>query len=163
MRNPIPLHFRFFFQAEDGIRDGRVTGVQTCALPICSDPDGGDSQLGNLVATSMRLRKRVEADFALTNSLGIRADFESGPLNLEQMYNVFPFDNTITTMFLSGNETQQMLDFVAARSSERGCRSQAQVSGIYFDLVCSNDDPDCNARQDAQGLPHGPCAKNIYI
>src|SRR5438876_5304968 len=26
--------FVFFFQAEDGIRDGRVTGVQTCALPI---------------------------------------------------------------------------------------------------------------------------------
>src|SRR5690625_5451541 len=25
---------RFFFQAEDGIRDGHVTGVQTCALPI---------------------------------------------------------------------------------------------------------------------------------
>src|SRR5580765_8607360 len=24
----------FFFQAEDGIRDGRLTGVQTCALPI---------------------------------------------------------------------------------------------------------------------------------
>src|SRR2546422_10269094 len=26
--------FRFFFQAEDGIRDVAVTGVQTCALPI---------------------------------------------------------------------------------------------------------------------------------
>src|SRR5438309_8079850 len=26
--------FFFFFQAEDGIRDGTVTGVQTCALPI---------------------------------------------------------------------------------------------------------------------------------
>src|SRR5206468_9433672 len=26
----------FFFQAEDGIRDLIVTGVQTCALPICS-------------------------------------------------------------------------------------------------------------------------------
>src|SRR5690625_1219969 len=26
----------FFFQAEDGIRDGHVTGVQTCALPICA-------------------------------------------------------------------------------------------------------------------------------
>src|SRR5690625_6570401 len=24
----------YFFQAEDGIRDGHVTGVQTCALPI---------------------------------------------------------------------------------------------------------------------------------
>src|SRR5206468_6787125 len=27
--------FFFFFQAEDGIRDLIVTGVQTCALPIC--------------------------------------------------------------------------------------------------------------------------------
>src|SRR2546430_2873892 len=30
-------HFFFFFQAEDGIRDLTVTGVQTCALPICSN------------------------------------------------------------------------------------------------------------------------------
>src|SRR2546429_2704134 len=29
----------FFFQAEDGIRDVAVTGVQTCALPICDRPD----------------------------------------------------------------------------------------------------------------------------
>src|SRR5439155_15163844 len=28
----------FFFQAEDGIRDGHVTGVQTCALPISTGP-----------------------------------------------------------------------------------------------------------------------------
>src|SRR5215510_13686230 len=28
------IFFFFFFQAEDGIRDGHVTGVQTCALPI---------------------------------------------------------------------------------------------------------------------------------
>src|SRR5256885_3764199 len=28
----------FFFQAEDGIRDYKVTGVQTCALPICPNP-----------------------------------------------------------------------------------------------------------------------------
>src|SRR5690606_36645861 len=27
----------FFFQAEDGIRDFHVTGVQTCALPICDE------------------------------------------------------------------------------------------------------------------------------
>src|SRR5206468_7362928 len=30
----------FFFQAEDGIRDLIVTGVQTCALPISRDPVG---------------------------------------------------------------------------------------------------------------------------
>src|SRR5256885_3603266 len=30
----------FFFQAEDGIRDYKVTGVQTCALPICNSNPG---------------------------------------------------------------------------------------------------------------------------
>src|SRR5690606_39578459 len=30
----------FFFQAEDGIRDFHVTGVQTCALPISAKSDG---------------------------------------------------------------------------------------------------------------------------
>src|SRR2546426_6031099 len=29
----------FFFQAEDGIRDYKVTGVQTCALPILTEKD----------------------------------------------------------------------------------------------------------------------------
>src|SRR3989442_9907187 len=32
---PAVLWCCFFFQAEDGIRDADVTGVQTCALPIC--------------------------------------------------------------------------------------------------------------------------------
>src|SRR5256885_3516025 len=31
----LSFFFFFFFQAEDGIRDYKVTGVQTCALPIC--------------------------------------------------------------------------------------------------------------------------------
>src|SRR3712207_7817946 len=48
--------FFFFFQAEDGIRDIGVTGVQTCALPICSPvegavaehvPDGGEDRGGD--------------------------------------------------------------------------------------------------------------------
>src|SRR5258706_10861675 len=37
--------FFFFFQAEDGIRDWSVTGVQTCALPIClAQAAGGDQR-----------------------------------------------------------------------------------------------------------------------
>src|SRR5262249_56592111 len=36
----------FFFQAEDGIRDWSVTGVQTCALPICFGHQAS-SRLGN--------------------------------------------------------------------------------------------------------------------
>src|SRR5699024_5864468 len=37
----------FFFQAEDGIRDRNVTGVQTCALPIYADPSGLGQQLAD--------------------------------------------------------------------------------------------------------------------
>src|SRR5690606_40531063 len=33
--------FSFFFLAEDGIRDFHVTGVQTCALPICLERQRG--------------------------------------------------------------------------------------------------------------------------
>src|SRR5256885_4090377 len=41
----------FFFQAEDGIRDYKVTGVQTCALPICLE-DRVQGELAGRVAPS---------------------------------------------------------------------------------------------------------------
>src|SRR5438876_12215130 len=47
----------FFFQAEDGIRDGRVTGVQTCALPIFK------VEAVNLVARDFRVLKIDGFDF----------------------------------------------------------------------------------------------------
>src|SRR2546430_7067997 len=40
--------FFFFFQAEDGIRDLTVTGVQTCALPICSRGDQAAAAIEDL-------------------------------------------------------------------------------------------------------------------
>jgi 5'-nucleotidase len=120
---------------------------------VRNDPTGGDSQLGNLVARAMQLRTGVEAEIAITNSLGIRADFEKGPLTVEQMFNVFPFENSITVIYLSGSEIQETLDFVARKSAERGCRSQAQVSGVTFDMVCEGDCPG-GARA---------CAKNIHL
>src|SRR6266581_6521405 len=41
----------FFFQAEDGIRDGRVTGVQTCALPILAALSTGLAALALLLGS----------------------------------------------------------------------------------------------------------------
>src|SRR5256885_5745378 len=40
----------FFFQAEDGIRDYKVTGVQTCALPISRGPRLLEAEHENLKA-----------------------------------------------------------------------------------------------------------------
>lgn len=98
---------------------------------------GGDSPLGNMTADSMRRRRGVEAEVALTNSLGIRDNLYAGPLSTEAMFNVFPFENTINIMFLSGREMQELFDFITTRSSERGCTSQAQISGARFTMDCA--------------------------
>src|SRR2546425_5070704 len=71
--------FFFFFQAEDGIRDKLVTGVQTCALPICSTYTTFDRS-GN--RTTERLLSQYLATFGDTltwvikkHSLKMGADF----------------------------------------------------------------------------------------
>src|SRR5690348_17461932 len=53
------LIFYFFFQAEDGIRDGRVTGVQTCALPIYRRHGEGRQPRGRGACAEARLVHRV--------------------------------------------------------------------------------------------------------
>src|SRR3989441_13257361 len=48
----------FFFQAEDGIRDKLVTGVQTCALPISLQPEHTEA------AMSVVMGERTSAEVA---------------------------------------------------------------------------------------------------
>ncbi len=102
---------------------------------------GGDSMLGNFSAEAMRAFPGIETEIALNNTLGVRSDIPPGDITLDDIYNSFPFDNTIATVLLSGSEVQELLDYVAFRSTERGCNSQAQVAGISFDMVCDPDDP----------------------
>ena len=113
----------------------------------------GDSELGNLIADSMLLRLGIQTDFALTNTTGIRTDLTPGPVSAEQLFNVFPFDNTVAKMFMTGREAQEMFDFVARRSTARGCSSQAQIAGARVVIDCSG-----------QGCPGGePCATQVAI
>jgi len=102
------------------------------------DLNGGSSPLGNLVGDAMRTREFVDADFAITNSLGIRADLPKGPIKISKIFEIFPFNNSITTMTLSGREVQEMFDYVAKHSAERGCNTQVQVSGVHVVLDCKN-------------------------
>src|SRR5687767_15607641 len=65
--------FFFFFQAEDGIRDKLVTGVQTCALPILAGEEqvivgragALDDTLGGIVIERVANGERARAWIAL--------------------------------------------------------------------------------------------------
>ncbi len=119
---------------------------------------GGDSPLGNLISAAMWLRLGIQTDFALTNSTGIRTDLVPGPVTIEEMFNIFPFDNSITKMQLSGTEIQDLFDFVAQRSTGRGCVSQVQIAGARIVLDCTQTLPPQN------GIAFDPGrATNIYI
>src|SRR5437879_8972307 len=64
----------FFFQAEDGIRDTSVTGVQTCALPISwlSSPSLVGTVVSNVrVAVRLLREPRVPAIFKAVPLLGL--------------------------------------------------------------------------------------------
>jgi 5'-nucleotidase/UDP-sugar diphosphatase len=127
-----------------------------------SAAQGGDSPLGNLVATAMWLRLGIQTDFSLTNTTGIRTDLNPGPVSIEQMYNIFPFDNSISKMQLSGLEVQQLFDFAARRSSGRGCVSQAQIAGARVRINCAGcNRPEankiCAADTECIGGQNGSC------
>src|SRR5687767_15643276 len=67
----------FFFQAEDGIRDKLVTGVQTCALPIWRPAGKGLIEIAGvptevLIAFSKR-RSEIEAAMAHAGTQGAAA------------------------------------------------------------------------------------------
>jgi 5'-nucleotidase / UDP-sugar diphosphatase len=115
---------------------------------------GGDSPLGNMIATAMWLRLGVQTDFSMTNTTGIRADLVPGPVTVEQMYNIFPFDNSISKMQLSGIEVEELFDFAARRSSGRGCVSQIQIAGARIVI-------DCSILEEGEGRPGK--ATHIYI
>ena len=131
-------------QLEDEINLDQLVGFTTNRLRRFGT-NGGDSPLGNLVVEAMQYRAGIETDFGMTNSLGIRTDIQ-GPadgaerhdITVEELYNVLPFDNTITTMFLSGSEVQALFDYVALRSATRGCNAQAQISSARFVMDCAN-------------------------
>src|SRR5215467_14353184 len=69
------VFFFFFFQAEDGIRDYKVTGVQTCALPIWPwrEPEEGTRRFGSCcspdtVDDARQVARRLGIPYYLLNT-----------------------------------------------------------------------------------------------
>src|SRR5207302_3660283 len=65
--------FFFFFQAEDGIRDFHVTGVQTCALPISAFVDGWEIHFTKLLTTIDKIKLYANPDTSPTDQSQVGA------------------------------------------------------------------------------------------
>src|SRR5260221_8923666 len=75
----INISFFFFFQAEDGIRDHCVTGVQTCALPI------SNTNLAKELVIHAGDRANAEADRNIkTQQLGLQTMKTHADIGIKQ-------------------------------------------------------------------------------
>src|SRR5256885_3026032 len=107
----------FFFQAEDGIRDYKVTGVQTCALPICC-PEG----------VSARRHLAASARGALPG----RINRQNLGGDTEMKGNVIGFDPDTNTGAISGHDGRRY-DFVMADWHDRRHPTHGDV--VDFDQI----------------------------
>src|SRR5690625_6606436 len=80
LATPVRIFVPFFFQAEDGIRYGHVTGVQTCALPIWTPQTSDQAADGySLAAGAIRVDLSDLVDEQITTPI----DVELGAGNVE--------------------------------------------------------------------------------
>jgi 2',3'-cyclic-nucleotide 2'-phosphodiesterase / 3'-nucleotidase / 5'-nucleotidase len=100
---------------------GRVVGASAQRL---GRRGGGESAVGSLVADVMRAA--VGADVAFQNGGGLRSDLPAGPLTRSAIFEVMPFENTVVTMNLSGDQIRQVLEEGLAEGRV------IQVSGIRY-------------------------------
>jgi len=108
----------------------------------------GESALGNWICDVMR--EAFDADVALTNSGGIRADLEPGEVTVGDIYAIMPFDNTVFLVDLTGAQIKEALEVgVATDESGELLHGIVQVSGLNFTY-------DMDA-------PNGEKVKSIYI
>ena len=99
-------------------------------IPRAAAPD---SPLGNLFADAQRERLRV--DVAINNNVrgGLRADLPAGPLTFGRLYDVFPFDNRLLTLTITGAELREVL----ADEVRRNRRGALALSGVEARVACS--------------------------
>jgi 2',3'-cyclic-nucleotide 2'-phosphodiesterase (5'-nucleotidase family) len=88
-----------------------------------------ETNLGNLIADIMR--QTAGADIAITNGGGIRASIAKGPLKVNDIYTVVPFDNYILSVKMTGQQVKEALEN-GVSAVEEGKGKFPQVSGLAF-------------------------------
>jgi 2',3'-cyclic-nucleotide 2'-phosphodiesterase (5'-nucleotidase family) len=101
-----------------------------------------ESPLGNLFADLMRAASR-DADVAITNGGGLRADLPAGPLTYGALFQVMPFDNRFARVRLTGAQLERLV--AANLSKGSGIFS---LSGVRATARCRGGDLDVSLRRE---------------
>jgi len=121
------------------IRNEALGVVLTLAF---EPPSGTESPLGNLMTDA--LRESLGADVAVHNVRGgIRSGLPAGPLTFGDVYKMFPFDNRVVILDLTGHELR---DIVVGQLQER--RPLAGFSGLRVFVSCDNNAMDVTLQLD---------------
>ncbi len=112
-----------YYEAEIQALENEVIGESTTAI---TRNYRYESSMGDLVADVMR-DYDPGIDFALTNSGGLRADIDAGPITFGEAFNTLPFEDTLVVVELDGDEVRQALE-----EGIDGTFGIVQVSGLHF-------------------------------
>ncbi len=123
-QDPLVLKTISFFNNEVEHEMGRVVGRAADDLGFA--PDGLDSPIGSWLCDITR--KAAGADLAFHNTKALRAEIKKGPVRLRDIFQTMPFDNTIVTMRLNGEQLKRLL-----ADNLRGW-SALQVSGLQVEF-----------------------------
>src|SRR5256886_4151295 len=135
----------FFFQAEDGIRDLTVTGVQTCALPICRRVDNLRNRLKAIGGSDPDAPQQYEETRTRYEFLCAQiADMDQAALQLHTIISQLDvtmarqfevtfqsvnarFSEHFTTLFNGGHAR---LELITSRNEENGTHASNMPAGV---------------------------------
>lgn len=94
-----------------------------------------ETNLGDFAADALLWQARQvfgdEVDGAITNGGGIRASVSAGSITMDNLYTVFPYENYVTVVTVTGNELLEILEASACALPD-AAGAFAQVSGIEY-------------------------------
>lgn len=94
-------------------------------VPAYEDRGARSTPAGNLVADLFR--SAADADVGLTNKGGLRTRLVSGPMTRRTLYELLPFENTLVSMNLTGEQLRQVLQGSLAKD-----RRPLEIGGARY-------------------------------
>lgn len=125
----------------------RVRTMRAQPLGVVADTplarsSGPESAIGNLYADALRAAV-PDADVALSYGPGrggLRTDVAAGPVSFGAVYDVFPFDNRITRVELTGAQLTRVLAEQLPQLAD-GRRGLLAISGLRATITCDDNGP----------------------